>query len=275
MTATATALSSAHPPTGHISPLQQWWVLTVRGLTKVLRNGEFIFAFISPAMLALCFYLPLRKAVAEVADINYAQYLMPIIMLQSMAFVASASAMRAALDGQEGVHARFRVLPMPSFVPFLARTVTNAVLLLVALGCGLVACLLMGWRPVSGEEDGGGLAGAVIAVALVAGLGLILSLLADAMGLVAKSPEATSQLVAFPTLILGMLSSGFIPLAMFPSWIRGFVRNQPISQVTKAMREAMDGTLTWQGLAPTLWWCAALIALALVLLAISVRRNAR
>lgn len=276
MTAVAPRIfDETHAPLSNASSAQQWWVLTVRGLVKVLRNGEFVFALVSPALLAVCFYLPLRKVVATVAEIDYAQYLMPIIMLQSVAFVASASAMRAAMDGQEGVHTRFRVLPMPAAVPFLARTVTNFVLLGVAVGCGLVVVLIMGWRPIPVDQDGGGTQGALVAIGLVAVLGLLLALVADGIGLVARSPEATSQLVAFPTLIFGMLSSGFIPLAMFPSWIRGFVRNQPISQITKAMREAMDGTLTWQGVAPTLYWCAGLLSLAVLLVAISARRTAR
>lgn len=260
-----------------ISAAQQWWVLTCRGLLKVFRNGEFVFAFVSPALLAVCFFLPLRNVVAEVTEggIDYAQFLMPIIMLQSMAFVASASAMRSALDGQEGVHTRFRVMPMPAAVPFLARTATNVVLLLVALICGVAACLIMGWRPLPLDEDGGGVSGALIAIAIVGVFGLIFALLADALGLVAKTPTATSQLVAFPTLILGMLSTGFIPLAMFPEWIHGFVRNQPISQITKSMREAMEGGLTWDGLAPTVWWALALLVLALVLFGFAARETNR
>lgn len=265
------------PSPPRISAGQQWWVLTCRGLLKVARNGEFVFAFVSPALLAVCFFLPLRKVVAEVTEggIDYAQFLMPIIMLQSMAFVASASAMRSALDGQEGVHTRFRVMPMPAVVPFLARTATNVVLLVVALICGVAACLIMGWRPVPLDEDGGGVAGAVIAIAIVGAFGLIFALMADAIGLVAKTPTATSQLVAFPTLILGMLSTGFIPLAMFPEWIRGFVRNQPISQVTKSMREAMEGRLTWDGLGPTVWWGLGLLAVALVLFGFAAREANR
>lgn len=260
MTATLGQLTGSAAPVGRISPAQQWWVLCVRGLTKVLRNGEFVFAFVSPAMLALCFYLPLRKVVAQVADIDYAQFLMPIIMLQSMAFVASAAAMRSAFDGQDGVNTRFRVLPMPALTPFLARTFTNLVLLFVALVCGLTACLLMGWRPIPVEEDGGGVLGAFIAIALVGGIGWALSFVADGIGAVARTPEATSQLVAFPTLILGMLSSGFMPLVLFPEWIRGFVRNQPISLVVKAMRESMEGTATWNTLAPAAWWFCGLVA---------------
>ncbi|MFT4087658.1 MAG: ABC transporter permease [Gordonia sp. (in: high G+C Gram-positive bacteria)] len=260
-----------------INPLQQWWVLTVRGLIKVLRNGEFVFAFVSPAFLALCFYLPLRKVVAQVTDggIDYAQFLMPIIMLQSMAFVASSAAMRSAMDGHEGVHARLRVMPIPTAVPFLARTATNFALLVVALACGLAACLLMGWRPIPADDDGGGGQGAVVAIVIVGVIGLLLALVADGIGLVARTPEATSQLVAFPTLILGMLSTGFMPLALFPEWIQPFARNQPISQATKAMRGAMEGTLTWNGLAPTVWWACGLAALAVGLVAVAVRRNGR
>lgn len=256
-------------------PIQQMWVLVGRGLTKVLRNGEFVFAFVSPAMLALCFYLPLRKVVAEVASIDYAQFLMPIIMLQSMAFVASSAAMRSALDGQEGVNTRFRVLPMPAVVPFLARTITNLVLLLVAVVCGLAACLIMGWRPIPVDEDGGGLLGASLAIVLVAAIGWSLSFVADGIGVVAKTPEATSQLVAFPTLILGMLSSGFMPLILFPEWIRGFVRNQPISLVVKAMRELMEGTATWDTVAPSVWWFLGLVATGVVLSGVAARRVGR
>ena len=263
------------PIQGRVRPAQQWWVLTVRGLLKVFRNGEFIFAFVSPAMLAICFYLPMRKAVAEVTTIDYAQYLMPIIMLQSAAFVASSAAMRSAMDGQEGVHTRFRVMPMPTAVPFLARSATNLVLLLVALACGIVTCLIMGWRPVSVDDGGGGIAGAALSVVLVGMIGMGLSLVADGIGLVAKTPAATSQLVAFPTLILGMLSTGFIPLNQFPEWIRGFVQYQPISQVTKAMRDATSGLLDWERFESTLWWTLGLLAIAAVLLVIGTRKVGR
>ncbi|MEZ5210155.1 ABC transporter permease [Gordonia sp. (in: high G+C Gram-positive bacteria)] len=256
-------------------PAQQLWVLIVRSLTKIVRNGEILFAFISPLMLAACFYLPLRSLVNEIGY-DYAQFLMPIIMLQSVSFVASGAAMRSAIDGQEGVHARFRVLPMPASIPLFARTVTNCVMLLVAMGCGLAVCMLIGWRPLSPEEDdGAGWSGALIALAVVLVFGLLLALCADAIGLVARTPEATSQLIAFPTLILGMLSTGFIPLMAFPEWIHGFVKNQPISQLVRVMNRAQEGTLTWQIFAPTFYWSLGLLALAGALFAIYVRRAAR
>lgn len=252
---------------------RQWWVLTARGILNAYRNGEFIFAFVSPAMLAMCFYLPLRKVVDGVTGINYAQFLMPIVMLQAMAFVASSAALKSAMDGHAGVHDRFRSLPMPALVPFLARTTTNIVLLFAALVFGLISCLLIGWRPVSVADGGGGWQGALLAVLIVGAIGAALAFVSDGIGMVSDSPTITSQLVALPTLILGMLSNGFMPLSQFPSWIQGFVRNQPISQVVLAMRAATDGNLTWRILAPTVWWIVGLVAVSVVLFVIASRKS--
>ncbi|WP_454165022.1 ABC transporter permease [Gordonia iterans] len=253
--------------------IQQWWVLTSRGILNAYRNGEFIFCFVSPAMLAVCFYLPLRQVVDEAASIDYAQFLMPIIMLQAMAFVASSAALKSAMDGHAGVHDRFRSLPMAAVIPFLARTATIGVLLLVALAFGLISCLMIGWRPIPVDESGGGIRGALLAVLIVGAIGWALSFISDGIGMVSSSPTVTSQLVAFPTLILGMLSSGFMPLALFPEWIRGFVRNQPISQVVKAMREAMEGTATWATVKPTFWWFIGLVSIGLLLFGIAARKE--
>ncbi len=261
----------ADAPSVRVRPIHQWWVLTARGIGKIARNGEFLLAFLSPALLAVCFYLPLRKLV-DTTGFDYAQFLMPIVMLQSVAFVASTAAMRSALE-RDRIHDRFRVLPMPAVIPFLARTSTNVVMLTVALLCGLTACLLMGWRP--DTEYGAGLWGTVVVLAVAGGFGMLLALTADAIGLVASSPTSTSQLIAFPTLILGMLSTGFVPLSAFPEWIQGFVENQPISQITTVMRFAESGDLTLEIVLPSLYWSLGLAVLAFSLFALSVRRSRR
>ncbi|ETA04621.1 ABC transporter [Gordonia alkanivorans CGMCC 6845] len=247
-------------------PVQQWWALTGRGISKVFRNGEVIFAFISPMFLAVCFYLPLRSIMNATPGMNYGQFLMPIIILQSVSFAASSAAMRAAFDGAQGINTRFRVMPMPTAVPMLARTATNAMLLAISLCCGAVACLVIGWRPE------GGVTGTVALVGLTALVGLMFALLADGIGLIAGSPERTSQAMALPTLILGMMSTGFVPITQFPEWIQPFVRNQPISQLTTAMRAFDSGTATWELVRPSLYWCLALGVSAAVLLILGNRK---
>lgn len=265
------ALESVTPSPG-VRVARQWWTLTSRGLLKVLRNGEFVFAFVAPAFLALCFYLPLRKVMDSAPGVgdDYGSFLMPIILLQSISFAATSAAMRSSFDVTQGINARFRVLPMPGWVPLGARLATNLVLLLVSLACGAVACLIIGWRAT------GGVSGTVLLFAIALGIGLLLALLSDGLGLLAGSPEATSQMLGLPTMILGMVSTGFVPEERFPEWIRGFARNQPISQFVEVLRTADSSRpMTWAIAAPTVYWCIGLAVVAALVLWAGLRKARR
>ncbi|MCD2146752.1 ABC transporter permease [Gordonia paraffinivorans] len=246
-------------------PVQQWWTLSGRGVATVFRNGEFVFAFLSPVLLAVCFYLPL-SSVMDVYGVDYAQFLMPIIVLQSVGFAASSAAMRASWDDTAGINTRFRALPMPPIVPMFARLTTNAFLLVVSVFCATIACLVIGWRPM------GGAVGTLSLYAVAIIVGLLIALLADGIGLVAGSPQATSQALMLPSLILGMTSSGFVPVAQFPEWIQPFVRNQPISQFVNVMRASDSGDLTVEILTPTLWWCVGMFVAAILLMRFGNRK---
>ncbi|MFW0788912.1 ABC transporter permease [Gordonia sp. CPCC 205333] len=251
-----------------ISTLEQWRALSWRGITSIIKNGEFIFAIVSPLFLAVCFYLPLRS-IMETRGIDYAQYLMPVIVLQSIAFTASAAAMRASIDGQKGINTRFRVLPMNATVPTFARLTTNTALLTVSVVFASIICLVIGWRPQ------GGIVGIVGLYGVAIGVGVIVSLLCDGIGLLSGSPEATSQALALPLLILGMCSTGFVTEDQFPDWIQPFARNQPVSQITNAMRAFDEGDITWYNVGPTVWWCIGLSIFAVIVVVLGNRRVRR
>ncbi|KNA91521.1 ABC transporter permease [Gordonia sp. w5E2] len=267
LTALVAAPESGTEP--HARALTQLWVLVGRGVGGIVRNGEFIFAFVAPVLLAVCFYLPLRSIMDSDPGMDYAQFLMPIIALQSVGFVASAAAMRAANDATKGVHTRFRTLPMRSWVPVSARLGTNGLLLTLSITCATATSLVMGWRPHGSVAETIGL----FAVAFV--VGLLIAAVADAIGLLSDSPEATSQALSLPILILGMMSTGFVPESQFPEWIAPFVRNQPISQFATSMRALGDGSATREILMPTVWWCIGLAAAAVVLGVFGARKAAR
>ncbi|GAA3697864.1 ABC transporter permease [Gordonia hankookensis] len=247
----------------------QWWTLTGRGVSSMVRNGEIIFAFVAPVLLAICFYVPLRSIMNAAPGMDYADFLMPIISLQSVSFVASSAAMRSAVDATKGINTRFRTLPMPPVIPPLARMGTNTVLLVISIICATATSLVMGWRPNGGVLDTIGLFAVVLVV------GVLIAVLADAVGLLSNSPEATSQALSLPILILGMLSTGFVPESQFPEWIQPFVRNQPISQFATAMRSLSDGTATLDLLTPTIWWCVGLAVAGGLLTVLGVRRVVR
>ncbi|GAB08123.1 ABC transporter [Gordonia amarae] len=250
-----------------ISAVGQWLALSHRGLIHVVKNGEVVFAIISPLLLAVCFYVPLRRLM-DLGGINYAQFLMPIILLQSIGFTGSTAAMRVTIDMDRGISTRFRALPMHRSIPMLARVSTNLLLLVLSIIFATIICLIIGWRPQ------GGVMGLVLLYSFALVVGVVVSMLADGIGMVAGTPQATSQVIGLPLMILSMCSSGFIPPERFPEWIQPFVRNQPVSQITNALRALDEYDLDWYHIGPAIWWCVGLTVTSAVLIAVGTRKAA-
>ena len=102
------------------SGLVQWKALTGRALWTMLTKGELLVAVIAPAIFTIGFYLPL-KFVMGLQGIDYAQFLMPIIVLQAMAFTAISAAQRASLEALSGLNSRLKTMPVVRGVPLVAR----------------------------------------------------------------------------------------------------------------------------------------------------------
>jgi ABC-2 type transport system permease protein len=238
-----------------------------RALRSAWSQNEFVVALVMPAVFALGLYLPLRTLM-EQRGLDYAQFLVPIIVLQSAAFTAVSAAQRSALDAMRGMNRRLSTMPMHPLIPLLSRTVTNTVRSLVSILAAITYGYLLGFR-FSGDAGG-----ATAFVFFALGVSAVLSLGADALGLIARSPEATSQLLVLPQLVLGLLSTGFSPESAFPAWARPFARNQPISHFSAVMRELADGTLGAATVVPAAWWIVGLLA-AFAPLALYAQRNRR
>lgn len=230
---------------------RQWAVMTGRGVRSAARQGEFTIAVVMPVVFALGFYLPLRLIMAD-RGIDYAQFLMPIIVLQAVAFTAVAAAQRATLDKLRGMSRRLASMPVHSLVPLASRMSTSLIRSVVSIAVALAFGALLGFA----FDGGPGYAAAFIAFSLA--VGLVLAIGADSLGLLARSPEATSQLLVLPQLVLGMLSTGFVPESGFPGWAQPFARNQPVSHFASVMRELAAGDPTWATAQPALIWLGAL-----------------
>lgn len=231
---------------------QQWLALTGRTLKSMVKTGELAVAVIAPLIFTIGFYLPLRF-VMKLQGIDYAQFLMPIIVLQAMAFTAISASQLASVEALHGLTTRLKTMPVAAPVPLLSRMTSGLVRSAITLTAALVYGYAIGFR------FSAGVAQAALFCVLALAISLALSLGADAIGTLAKSPEATAQALALPQLILGMLSSGFVPESGFPEWIRPFVRNQPISQFSFAMRDMAEGGVTASSLFPAVAWCVGLM----------------
>ncbi|WP_137874981.1 ABC transporter permease [Rhodococcus sp. Q] len=248
-----------------LSPVGQWLALTGRNIRGMWTNGQLFIAVLAPAIFTIGFYLPLRL-VMRFQGIDYAQYVMAIIVLQAMAFTAISAAGKAALEAVNGMEARFKTMPIFAGVPLASRMSASFVHCTISLIAALIYGHIIGFRFVGGVTN----AAAFIAMSLA--FAMTLSLGGDLIGTLSKSPVITSQALTIPQLILGMFSAGFIPVEQFPSWSQAFVRNQPVSQFAIAMRAIADGTATMELMTPAILWS---IGLFVVIAPLTVWANVR
>lgn len=247
-------LVDAPPP--RMATVAQWWALTWRLVRPSWRNGELIMALLAPAVFTVGFYVPLNLVMTVRGHglSSYAQYLTPMIVMQAVAFCAITAAFRSASDARDGLNTRFGSMPMVSVVPLAARVTTALFRAAVALAAALVSAHVIGFRFYGSWWDTIGFLGFAMLIALDLCLG------ADLLGTATKSPEATTQALILPQLILGMVSTGFAPAYQFPHWIQGFARNQPISHFVYGLRALAGdpsghaGVVGWSIFGPALAW---------------------
>ncbi|MFD5180549.1 ABC transporter permease [Nocardia sp. NPDC058379] len=249
------------PERAATSAITQWWVLSLRLIRPSWRTGEILTAILAPVVFTLGFYVPLNLVMSEYGHglSSYAQFLMPMLILQAVSFCAIAAAFRSATDARDGLDLRLATLPMPRWVPWAARMTAAGQRSVVAVTAALACGTLVGFRFYGPWWHTAGFVGVslLIAVALCCG--------ADLLGSVTTSPEATTQILVLPQLILGMVSTGFAPASQFPGWIQGYARNQPVSQLVTGLR-ALAGDATGNAgavdlptLGPGLAWALGLL----------------
>ncbi|WP_307586671.1 antibiotic transporter [Nocardia arizonensis] len=236
--------------------------MACRLIRPSVRNGEVFTAVLAPAVFTLGFYVPLNMVMNTYGHglSSYAQFLMPMIVMQSVSFCATSAAFRAAVDARDGLNARFGTLPMPRALPLAARITAAVYRAAVALAAALACGLVIGVRFYGSAADTAGFVAFSMLVAVTLCLG------ADVLGTFSRSPEATTQSLVLPQLILGMVSTGFAPAEQFPAWMRGFARDQPVSQFVYALRALAGdpsgnaGTVGPAILVPALAWALGLFA---------------
>jgi ABC-2 type transport system permease protein len=258
------------------STTQQWRVLTARVIAPTLRNGELLTQPAASVLFTAGFYLPLKQFMGNFTNgmSSYAQYLMPLIALQAVAFAAMSAAFRSATDSRLGINQRFGSMPIAPLTPLAARMTASVYRCALALVFALLCGHVIGFRFYNSVEYTVGFC----LLALLIGIGL--SVLADMVGAANKNPEATIHLLLLPQVIFGLLSVGVQPVEQFSGWIQPFVRDQPISQFIYALRALAGdstpaaGAVTWSVIGPALAWVAGSMMVAIPLHAyLSTRRR--
>lgn len=227
--------------------------LTLRTMSGSRRDADLLFAALAPVGCFLGFTLVLGGLI-RTGSMSYSQYVLPVVIVQAMLFGAMTTADRAARDRLSGFGSRLRTLPLPASVPLGARMLYCLTRALIALAATMAAGWSFGFRMQGGPAD------AVLFVTIVVVFAMAVCLGADALGSRVGTVESSSQLLLLPQLVLVLLSTGIAPAESFPAWMAPFIRNQPVSQVTEALRGLATGHVAGGSLAAALTWCLGLLA---------------
>lgn len=210
-------------------------VLAGRHLVLMSRRpASIVSALVLPLVFTVLFFAVFERLMRR-AGVDYAQYLLPAVIVQAAFFTGMSAAVLAAEDSAGGMLRRLRGMPIARSAPALGllgaelfRTVASLAVL-VALGA------LLGFRFHGGALATLGFLGLAVATALTCCAGFI----AIGLALVrVEAVQALGNLIYFPLLLL---SNAFTPAAAFPGWLEPVVANQPVSRVADAMRALADG----------------------------------
>ena len=229
-------------------------VLAKRNLKRIPRAPDLLLSFtVQPVMFTLLFVYVFGGAITT-PGYEYEDFLMPGIIVQSIAFGGFVTALGLSDDLKKGLIDRFRSLPMSRGAVLAGRTLADVATNCLTLAVMIVTGLLVGFRFEANPLE------------VVAGLGLLL-LLGYAFswvfaytGLTASSPEAAQAIGFIAIFPLTFASSAFVPVDSMPDWLQAFAEVNPFTVVVDAMRalwlDAPAGDSIWGALA----WCAGLIA---------------
>ncbi len=151
---------------------------------------------------------------------EYLDYIVPGIMLITVASAAQGTAISVATDMTEGVVARFRTMPIARVSVLTGHVVGTLVQTLISVAIVTGVALLLGFRPDAGPVEW------IAAAGLLSVVTFALTWLSVALGMVSESVETASNL-PMPLVFLPFLGSGFVPTDTMPTGLRWFAEYQP------------------------------------------------
>jgi ABC-2 type transport system permease protein len=235
-------------------------LLTGRSLRHILRSPDTIITTtIMPIAFMLLFVYVFGGAInAGSGSARYVQYLLPGILVITIASGISYTAYRLFLDMQSGIFERFQSMPIARSSVLWAHVLTSLVANLVSLVVVVGVALLMGFR-----SGAGPLAWLAIAAILLL-FTLALTWLAVIPGLTATSVDGASAF-SYPLIFLPFISSAFVLTATMPGPVRAFADHQPVTPIVNTIRDLYAQQPVGTGIWIALAWCAGILIVAYTL----------
>lgn len=227
----------AHGGGGLLWALHDTATMTGRNLRRLMRApDQVMFILVSPIMFTLLFRYVFGGAIGGLGQINYVNYLIPGIAVQTAIFAAGTSGFALADDRASGFIERLRSLPMARSAVLAGRVAADTICIAISLCIIVVIGLAVGFRP---NSVPGLLLGLLLLLAFAAATCFTFAL----VGLYVSNSQAVNA-ATFPVIFpLTFASSAFVPTHTMPVWLRGFADHQPVTIVIDAARALTIGNI--------------------------------
>ena len=241
-------------------------VLTGRSLRHVGRSPDTIITTaVMPIAFLLLFVYVFGGAISHGPG-SYAIYLLPGILLITIATSISYTAFRLFLDMKSGIFDRFQSMPIARPSVLWSHVLTSLAANLVSLAVVVGVALLVGFRSTAGALSWLAVAG------ILALFTLTLTWIAIIPGLSAKTADGASAF-SYPLIFLPFISSAFVPTRTMPGPVRAFAEHQPVTSIVNTIRDLLTHQPAGTGIWTAIAWLAGLFVVAYILAMALYRRR--
>lgn len=242
-----------------IAALQETRILTGRSLRHILRSPDTIITTaVTPIAMMLLFVFVFGGALQSTGSEPYVNYLLPGILLITIASGVAYTSYRLFLDLSDGLIPRLQTMPISRssilwghvLTSLAANAASLLIVVAVAFLCGFRShASFLAWLAVAG----------ILAVTT-----LSLTWIAVVAGLSAKSVDGASAF-SYPLIFLPFISSAFVPTQSMPGPVAWFAQNQPVTAIVDSIRSLLDGQSAGGSIWVALAWLVGLMGVAWVL----------
>ncbi len=230
-------------------------VMLGRSMRHISRSMDTIITVvITPIAIMLLFVYVFGGAIKTNTD-NYVNYLLPGILLITIASGTAYTSYRLFMDMQRGIFERFHSMPIARSAPLWGHVLTSLVSNAISIVLIILVALIMGFHSSAGVTSWLAVAG------ILALFTLALTWLAVIAGLSAKTVDGAGGF-AYPLIFLPFISSAFVPTATMPTLVRAFAENQPVTAIVNSLRALLSGQPVGSSIWTALTWCTGATILA-------------
>jgi ABC transporter DrrB family efflux protein len=236
-----------------------------RSLIRYQRRPDvIIFIVVQPFVLLVLFRYVIGGAI-RIPGVSYVEYLTPAVI--TLGIVNASIALGAGLteDLISGAVERMKVLPITRSAYLVSRLLYDTARNVFVIPLIALLGVAVGFRFSTTIPN------LLVGFGLVLALGIVFAWISMLIGLMTGSLEATQSIAILLFVLVGFLSSGFVPVTTMPSWLQGIAGASPVSHVDNALRiltTNAKGPVTHEVLVALAW----IGAILLVTVPVSVRR---